>query len=165
MKAHLKKLTMASVLTAVIFLATWLMKIPLPYGYAHPGDTVIYLLSLLLPLPYGMAAALSGACLADIASGYAIYAPFTLIIKPVCLAVFYLFKRHKNRFLRYLLPSVIAAAINISLYFAVDLLLYGTAGAILSVTGNALQSIVTIILFNLITVITKKYITYKGAKK
>ena len=58
MKAHLKRLTMASVFAAVIFLATWLIKIPLPYGYAHLGDAVIYLLSLFLPLPYGMAAAL-----------------------------------------------------------------------------------------------------------
>ena len=165
MKAHLKRLTMASVFAAVIFIATWLIKIPLPYGYAHLGDAVIYLLSLFLPLPYGMAAALAGACLADIASGYAIYAPFTLIIKPVCLAVFYLFKKRKNRFIKYLLPSLIAAAINISLYFAVDLLLYGMAGAILALTGNAMQAVVNIILFNLITVITKKYITYKGAKK
>ena len=157
MNSHLKKLTTASVFAAVIFLATWLLKIPLPYGYAHLGDALIFSLALFLPLPYGIGASCVGACLADIASGYAIYAPFTFIIKPLCLTLFFLFKKNESRLLRFFIPSLIAAVLNLSLYFAADMLLIDPSAAILALPGNLMQAAVSVILFNIITAISKKY--------
>ena len=52
-----------------------------PYGYTHVGDGFLYLAASLLPAPYAAAAGAIGAGLADLLSGYSIWAPGTLIIK------------------------------------------------------------------------------------
>ncbi len=165
MKDHVKKLTTASVFAAVIFLAVWLIRIPLPNGFAHAGDAIVFSLMLFLPLGYGCAAAAIGAVIADIASGYAIYAPFTFIIKPLCLIVFALFKKNKSHIVRYAVPALIAAVLNAALYFAADGILYGVPGALASLPGNLTQGAVSVILFFVINIVSNKYNTDKGAKK
>ena len=59
-----------------------LVEIPAPTrGYIHLGDTLVYLCGILLgPLTGGISAAI-GSTLADLFSGYAVYAPVTFVIK------------------------------------------------------------------------------------
>ena len=69
-------------LAALCCVATMIIKIPSPLkGYLNLGDCVVLLSGWLLGPAYGFAAAGIGSALADIFSGYVIYAPATFIIK------------------------------------------------------------------------------------
>lgn len=68
-------------LTAMVCVATMLIRIPTMVGYTNLGDGFILLSAFLFgpstaPSPGGI-----GSMLADIISGYAFYAPATLVIK------------------------------------------------------------------------------------
>ncbi len=78
---HIKLICISAMLSALIFAATFLVKIPLPVGYVHVGDGIVFLASALLPLPYAMLSAAIGVALADLCSGYAIYIPVTVLIR------------------------------------------------------------------------------------
>ena len=59
-----------------------LIKIPSPLkGYINLGDGIVLLAAWVLPLPYGLVAAGLGSALADLFSGYVVYAPATFAIK------------------------------------------------------------------------------------
>ncbi|BDR67758.1 hypothetical protein K144313037_18010 [Clostridium tetani] len=64
--------------------ATMSIRIPtLTGGYIHPGDSMVFLAAIILGKKSGVVAAAFGMALADVFSGYMIWAPFTLIIKGI----------------------------------------------------------------------------------
>ena len=89
---HIKLICISAMFAALVFVATFLVKVPLPVGYVHIGDGIVFLASALLPLPYAMVASAVGVGLADLCAGYAIYIPITVIIRN--LTVFF-FSRKK----------------------------------------------------------------------
>ena len=65
-----------------------LIKTPSPLkGYVNLGDGIVLLSAWVLPLPYGIVAAGLGSALADLFSGYTVYAPATFVIKALMAAV------------------------------------------------------------------------------
>lgn len=76
-------LVMTALIMGLVMLATSTFRIPSPFtqGYVHLGDTMIFLGVLVLGRKNGTIAAGIGSALADVLAGYAIYAPWTLIIK------------------------------------------------------------------------------------
>nr|WP_079425850.1 ECF transporter S component [Clostridium oryzae] len=79
-----RDLVFTSLMAALIFIATFIIQIPTPNkGYIHLGDTMVFVAAVLLGKKKGFAAAAIGMMLADLASGYATWAPFTFIIKGV----------------------------------------------------------------------------------
>ena len=156
----LKNLTLAALFCALIFLAVFFAKIPLPFGYAHLGDAIMFLSALFLPLHYCIGAGAIGSVIADIAGGYGIYAPFTFIAKALSVSVFFLFSKSRKVFFRYILPCVLAAAVNAGIYFLSDYILYGISGAYASLPGNLMQGAASIIIYCLTAVILNKKINY-----
>ena len=75
------KLTYTAMLTAMVCVATMLIRIPTMVGYTNLGDGFILLSAFLFGPFYGAVAGGIGSMLADIISGYAFYAPATLVIK------------------------------------------------------------------------------------
>lgn len=78
-----KILVRTSVLTAVVFITTYAITIPLGYGYFNFGDASVFLAGLLLGPKYAFLAAGIGSSLADYAKGYLIYMPSTFLLKGV----------------------------------------------------------------------------------
>ena len=77
------KIVSIAVFTALIFVVTAYLFIPVGIGYINFGDAFILLASTLFgPLAGALCGAIGGT-LADLVNGYALYAPFTLIIKAV----------------------------------------------------------------------------------
>lgn len=87
------KIILTGLMMAMIVVATILIIIPVPFGngYIHLGDTMIFLSVLILGWRYGAVAAGAGSALADILIGYAIWSPWTLVIKGVMGAIMGLF--------------------------------------------------------------------------
>jgi uncharacterized membrane protein len=78
----LRELTNVAIFTALVFVATMIIRVPIPAtgGYFNFGDSVIYVAALLYgPLVGGLAGGI-GASIAD-AIGYPIFVPGTFIIK------------------------------------------------------------------------------------
>jgi uncharacterized membrane protein len=73
----------AGLMISAVFVATRWIQIPVPAtaGYIHPGDAFILLASFVFGPVIGAIAGGFGSALADWTSGYAVYAPWTLVIK------------------------------------------------------------------------------------
>ena len=76
-----KDLVLTALMTAIVFLATFVPHIPIPLGYAHLGDAAIFLLAILAPRRSALLAACFGSALADFMSGFALWIVPTLVIK------------------------------------------------------------------------------------
>ena len=107
--AQIKKLALAGLFTAMIYVLTAYLHIPTAKGYIHIGDGMIFLAASLLPTPYAIAASAIGGALSDALSGYWIWVPATLIIKGAT-ALFFTSKKEtilcKRNFLA-LIPALI----------------------------------------------------------
>lgn len=143
-----KNLITSAVLTAIVCLATIVVKFPLALGYVNLGDCFVLLSAFLLPMPYCLFPAAIGSCLADVFSGYAVYAPATFIIKGLmALSAYFIFKTLK-RFRpvwAYLLSAIIAEFIMVFGYLVFETVLYGFGVAIVNVPFNFLQSLVAVV--------------------
>ncbi len=82
MKTATQRTVISALFAALVCVTTMLIKVPSPFkGYINLGDGAILLSAWILPPAYGALAAGIGSMLADIFSGYAIYAPATFAIK------------------------------------------------------------------------------------
>ena len=80
-----------AMMTAMVMIATTFFKIPNVMGYIHLGDGFVLLAAIILPKKYACFAGGVGAGLADIYGGYAVWAPWTLVIKIVMVLIVQLF--------------------------------------------------------------------------
>lgn len=146
-----KKLVGAAMLAALICITTMMIKIPSPFkGYLNLGDCVVLIAGWLLSPGYGFLAAGIGSALADLFSGYVVYAPATFLIKG-CMAMvaFYGFKLFHNKI--GLLPSRIIAGVFAEIimvfgYFIFEGFLYGFIPSAVNIPANSVQGIAGLIL-------------------
>ena len=75
-----RELCLAAVMTAVVFLATFVPRIPIPLGYAHLGDAAIFLMVLFLGRRETLIAACFGSALSDLLGGFPLWIVPTIII-------------------------------------------------------------------------------------
>ena len=79
---HTRKIVIASLMAALTCVATMVIHIPSPtQGYLNLGDCMVLCCGWMLNPFYGFCAAGIGSGLADLLSGYGLYAPATLLIK------------------------------------------------------------------------------------
>lgn len=90
-------LTTTALFTALITVGTAVIQIAVGHGYVHFGDSIIYLASCILPGPCAIFAASAGAVIADLATGYAVYIPATVIIKALNALPFVLMRIYLKR--------------------------------------------------------------------
>ena len=146
MKKHendkLLHIVYAGLFAAMTALLTATLHIPVGNGYVHCGDAVIYLAASILPLPYAMASAAIGGMLADILSGYAVYAIPTFLIKAL-VAWSFAAVGGKTLLSRRKLPAMIVSGIvSVIGYWITAVILYGgwAAQFVGTVPGNCVQA-------------------------
>ncbi len=151
MNKNLKNLAAAGMMSAMVFAVTLLVKIPSPSGYIHPGDALLFVSALLLETPWALFAGAFGEGLADIAGGYAVYFPATVLIKVLMSLLFIPLRRKESKLLslRTVVLSLIAGAVNVGGYFAADCVI-NKAYAVADLPGNAVQSVASVLLFVLL---------------
>ena len=141
-----KKMTMAGVMAALVFVMTYIPKVPVAItgGYVHLGDGAIFLAALLLG-PLGIPAAAIGSGLSDVLGGYMVYAIPTILIKGVvALVAWKLWK--EGSWLRAALAFVLAEIAMVAGYFAFEAFMYGAAAAWAAVGPNCIQGIAGVVL-------------------
>lgn len=135
-----KELALTSMMTAVVFLATFVPKIPIPLGYAHLGDAVIFLSVFFLPRRAALFAACVGSAFADFLGGFALWILPTLLIK---LVMAELALRLSGRSLGRTLAAFLVASLWMAFGYTVfGALLYdGFAAALASTPGLLAEGI------------------------
>ena len=79
---NLFRIVLTAMFAALVCVSTIVIQIPSPVGgYVNLGDALVLMSAFLLGPIYGGAAAGIGSALADLITGYAYYAPGTLVIK------------------------------------------------------------------------------------
>ena len=142
-----KQLAFSALFAALCLIGTMVIAIPLPTGYFNVGDVFVLLAAWFLGPLYGSLAAGVGSALADVIMGYAIYAPFTCIIKGLDAFITYLvcsFLKKCIRTARWdsiprLLSALVGEAIMVLGYLLVETLFYGFPVALTTLLGNATQ--------------------------
>ena len=150
MENKTKKIVLSSMLAALTCVATMIIKLPTPHGgYVNLGDCVVLLCGWLTSPIYAFASAAVGSAMADIFSGYAVYAPATFIIKG-CLAlcahfVFLLLSKKLGDLPSRIISAICAEALMIGGYFVFEGFLYGFGTSLTNIPANAVQAVTGII--------------------
>lgn len=78
-----QRLVTTALMMSLVLLGTIVFRIPIPMtqGYVNLGDAMVFIAVMLLGKKNGTAAAGLGSALADVLGGYAMWAPWTLVIK------------------------------------------------------------------------------------
>lgn len=127
---------------AVVTITTLFLRIPTPTGgYFNFGDVAVVFCGLLLGKRGGLIAGGFGSAIADILSGYAMFAPLTFIAKGIEGFICGIAKDKKG-FIYHFLPLVGSASIIIS-YFLGEWIMpqIGFASAVAELPANTLQAI------------------------
>lgn len=169
MKTVAQKIVLSSLFAALICVATMLIKIPSPLkGYLNLGDGIVLLSAWILPLPYGAAAAGLGSALADIFSGYVMYAPATFVIKGLMAIVAYicykLFEKKMKSSISKALSAAAAEVVMILGYFLFEGILYGFIPSLVNIPANAVQAVAGIIIGVVLFTVFEKHSIIKSLK-
>ncbi len=150
MNLKTKRIVNAALFAALICIATMIIKIPSPFkGYMNLGDCVVLLSGWLLPPFYSFFAAAIGSALADIFSGYIIYAPVTFVIKGVmAICANLIFKKLHNFTgitVAAVIGGIIAEFIMAAGYYIFEGILYGFIPSLVGVPANIVQGVAGLI--------------------
>lgn len=145
-----KQLARTALMIALIFVATFTIKIPNPAtgGYSHMGDCMIFLGILLLGKKQGAMAAGLGAALSDLLTGAAIWVLPTFIIKYCMAWIMGIFVEKE------ILPkgngivgAIIGGIFQCFAYTLVKIPLFGITPAIASIFGISMQTLAGLTIF------------------
>lgn len=161
MNTKTKKIVMASLMAALAFVATMIIKIPSPFkGYLNLGDCIVLMAGWMLSPTYGFLAAGLGSALADIASSYVTYALPTFAIKGLmALIAFYGFRLLHNKIgnlASKIISGIFAEIVMILGYFVFEGIYYGFAPSLVNIPANSVQGIAGLIIAIMLTKILEK---------
>ena len=151
-------------LAALACVATMIIKLPSPLGgYINLGDCIVLLCGWVLGPVYAFMAAGIGSALADIFSGYVLYAPATFVIKGLmallACAIFACLSKKIKPFSARLFGAIAAEIVMVGGYFVFEGFIYGFAPSLVNIPANAVQGIAGIIIgMMLITLFEKQNI-------
>lgn len=154
-------------MAALCCVATMIVKIPSPLkGYINLGDCIVLLSGWILSPAYAFLAAGLGSALADVFSGYIIYAPATFVIKGLmAIIVFYCFKILHNKLgnlTSRIIGGVLAEIMMILGYFVFEGFLYGFGPSVVNILPNGIQGVAGVIIgIILMKLLEKSKISFK----
>lgn len=160
-KSRTQKLVITALLAALTCVATMVIRIPSPLkGYINLGDCVVLSAGWMLPLGYGFFAAGLGSALADVFSGYVLYAPATFVIKGLMAVVAALIFKALHKKVKEdpsrILAGVVAELVMIAGYYVFEAYLYGAISSLANIPANAVQGVAGVILGCVLIRVLKK---------
>ncbi len=151
---YIIKLCAAAMFTALICVATMVIQIPVPLGgFVNFGDSFIIICSWVLGPVYGFAAGGIGSALADIFSGYAVYAPCTFAVKGLIgvtsalVAHAVISRKESLRTVAHLTAAAAAELVMAAGYYLYDALFMGLGfeAAVATLLPNMMQAVAGIV--------------------
>ncbi|MBQ9988365.1 MAG: ECF transporter S component [Clostridia bacterium] len=131
--------------SVLVMITTAFIRIPGPLGYIHLGDAVVLLSAVYVGRPAVLGSAI-GAALADILSGFPLYAPITAVIK-AGMALLACRGAGKRRWLYFVMAALFMAAG----YCVYECFIYGPAMAVTAVPFNLVQGTAAVLIGGLLS--------------
>ena len=162
-RTNTREIAISGLLIAMVFIATMFINIRLPIsingGLIHFGTVMLFIVSIVFGKKKGAIAGAFGMGLFDILSGWALWAPFTFVIRGVMGFLIGSISDHNGKdgssFLFNLLAIVVSGIWMIAGYYVTEGILYGNwIAPLTSIPGNLAQLILG--LLSLIIVPTLK---------
>lgn len=148
---QLKKYISAALMAALTCFATYIIRVPSPTGYIHPGDSLVILSAIILGPLYGGLSAGIGSMLADLLAGYPHYAVATFIIKALTAVICsIIFRQLRAKIYSIIIAGILGSIVVTLGYFTVEYFMYGLGGALSGVPLNLVQNLFGIILSTLL---------------
>lgn len=147
---NVRNICITALLTALTALCTAYISVPMPSsaGYVHFGDAIIMISACLLDFPYALFVGALGGAVADLITGFAVYAPYTIVIK-LLLAFCYSSKKEKIVNTRNIIGFAPSIVITVGGYYLAEVMISGNwiSPIAATVPGNLIQSIGSIVVF------------------
>jgi len=127
-KKIISKIIATGIFSALIFVLTFFIKIPygsIFSGYFNLSDSLILFATSIFGPFVGAISGIIGCCLADLASGYSIFIPFTFIAKGLesilCFLLFKIFNKRKYiKFISYFISPFIMVIVYFIAYMIIN---------------------------------------------
>jgi len=143
--AKTNKLVLTALMIGMIMVTTMFFKIPIPFahGYVHLGDAMIFLSVLCLGIKHGAIAAAVGSSMGDVLGGFAVWAPWTFLIKgfmALIMGFFILVSGKKNPNFNITVVRALGMALSglwmVFGYYIAEGVIYGWMVALLGIPWN-----------------------------
>ena len=149
-KDTVRRIVFTAMFAALACVATMIIKIPSPLnGYLNLGDCIVLLAGWMLPPVYGFLAAGIGSALADIFSGYFVYAPITFVVKGLmALVAIFLFKalcKNIGNLPSRIVSGVAAELIMVSGYYVFEGFMCGFGPSVANIPANCVQGLAGVV--------------------
>ena len=168
-KFSTKDLVETALLTTLVFVATAFINIRLPIlssgGLVHLGNVILFAAAILFGKKKGAIAGAVGMAIFDLSSGWALWAPFTLVVRGIMGyivgAIAYSNNKNGDSFLFNVLAVIASGIWMIIGYYITEVILYGNLlTPIASIPGNITQLAVGLVLGLPLAKILKRYTRY-----
>jgi uncharacterized membrane protein len=163
-----KDMVETSLLTALVVVATYInIRLPIAAsgGLVHLGSAMLVIASLVFGKEKGAIAGAVGMAIFDLSSGWALWAPFTFVIRGVMGyilgAIAYSNNKNGNNNIINIFAVIISGVWMIGGYYLTEVILYGNwFSPIASIPGDITQIIMALIIGIPMAKILKKYVKY-----
>lgn len=164
-----RDMVVTALLTALVFVSTFFIHIQLPImasgGLVHLGNVMLFAIAIVFGKQKGAIAGAVGMALFDLSSGWAVWAPFTFIIRGVMGymigAIAWSKGRDGNSFVINLFAIVLSAIWMIAGYYVSEVILYGNwIAPMASIPGNITQLVIGAAVGLPFAKVLKKYSRY-----
>ena len=168
-KFSTKDLVETALLTTLVFVATAFINIRLPIlssgGLVHLGNVILFAAAILFGKKKGAIAGAVGMAIFDLSSGWALWAPFTLVVRGIMGyivgTIAYSNNKNGDNFLINILAVFVSGIWMIIGYYITEVILYGNLLApVASIPGNITQLVVGLVLGLPLAKILKSYTRY-----
>jgi uncharacterized membrane protein len=156
-------------LTALVFVATSFINIRLPIaasgGLVHLGTAMLVIASIVFGKEKGAIAGAVGMAIFDLSSGWALWAPFTFVIRGVMGyilgAISYSNNKNGDNNIINIFAVIISGIWMIGGYYLTEVILYGNwFSPIASIPGDITQIVMALIIGIPMAKVLKKYVKY-----
>ncbi|MCE5222418.1 MAG: ECF transporter S component [Clostridium sp.] len=164
-----KDMVETGLLTALVFVATSFINIRLPIaasgGLVHLGTAMLVIASVVFGKEKGAIAGAVGMTIFDLSSGWALWAPFTFVIRGimgyVLGAISYSNNKNGDNIIINIIAVILSGAWMIAGYYLTEVILYGNwFSPVASIPGDITQIIMALMIGIPIAKILKKYVKY-----
>ncbi|EHJ01605.1 protein of unknown function DUF1393 [Clostridium sp. DL-VIII] len=168
-KFKTKDMVQTALLTALVFVATAFINVRLPIvasgGLVHLGTVMLLIAAIVFGKEKGAIAGAVGMAIFDLSSGWALWAPFTFIIRGIMGYMIGTITWSKNKDGNNIVTNIIAGILSgiwmIVGYYITEVILYGNwLSPMASIPGNIAQIVLALIIGTPIAKILKKYVRY-----
>jgi uncharacterized membrane protein len=168
-KFKTKDMVETALLTALVFVATSFINIRLPIaasgGLVHLGTAMLVIASVVFGKEKGAIAGAVGMAIFDLSSGWALWAPFTFVIRGVMGYMLGYISCINNKNGDNIIINILAVIISgiwmIGGYYITEVILYGNwFSPVASIPGDITQIVMALIIGIPMAKILKKYVKY-----